>query len=179
MTQRYFPNLGAWCMSPSVLELSVQEMALDGRTGREGIVLWLGHRRPGAAEITTLVALRGSGVIKLPYVLRIEPDLMTLVTDLAIRLGLTLVGQIHSHGPGYGTDLSPTDRRYGFAVPGFLSVVAPDFCLRSNTTFSDCGVHVFEAGIGYRRLPLQEVQVRIEIIEGPAPGFHVVGTEVA
>ncbi|MER3406785.1 MAG: hypothetical protein C4289_17785, partial [Chloroflexota bacterium] len=84
----------------------------------------------GQAEITHVVGLRGPGVIKRPDFLRIEPWLLNDVTDLAIDLGVVLVGQVHTHGPGYGTDLSMTDRTYGIAVPFYISVVAPDYGLR-------------------------------------------------
>jgi proteasome lid subunit RPN8/RPN11 len=175
MTKQYFPRVDRWRLLRLAVEMSLQELALDGRGDREGIVLWLGHRGQGVAEITTLAALHGPSLMREWDVLRIDADLMNRVTDAALQLGLTLVGQIHSHPPGYGVDLSLVDREYGFKVPGYLSVVAPDFGLRPGTTLDECGVHVFELGTGYRRLSRHEAHTRIEVVDGPVPTFLPIG----
>jgi len=86
------------------------------------------------------------------------------VADVTIALGLVLIGQIHSHGPGWPLDLSPTDRTYGPAFPWYLSVVAPNYGLRSGIQIQECGVHVFETGSGYRRLALEEIRDRIHVL---------------
>jgi hypothetical protein len=139
-------------------------MALDGANGNEGVTLWLGTRRDSHAVITHSVILRGPGIVKQPDFLSIEPGLLNDVADLAIRLNVSLVGQIHSHGPGYGTDLSYTDRTYGIKVPYYLSVVAPDYAMNDDVPIVDCGVHVYEQNLGFRRFLQPEIESRIEII---------------
>jgi hypothetical protein len=64
-----------------------------------------------------------------------------------------------------GTDLSLTDRRYGIAVPGMLSLVAPDYAQRKDTTLAECGVHIFifQRGVGWRRFSATEVQNRLSL----------------
>jgi proteasome lid subunit RPN8/RPN11 len=132
------------------MTLSISEMASDGARGCEGVALWLGRRFAGIVTVTHVVALRGPGVTKRPDHLSISPELLNEVTMLAIRAGVYLVGQIHSH-PGTWVDLSETDQLYGIRMPGYLSVVAPHFARRPNIALAECGVHVFDRG-AWRRL---------------------------
>lgn len=175
MSNSFFSSIETWRIPESALVDSMAEMAIDGISGNEGVALWLGHRRDGIAEVTHLVALRGAGIIKFPDFLRIESWLLNEVTDLAIDLELCLIGQIHSHGFGYPTDLSETDRTFGLAVPYFLSVVAPDYGLRSSIFLPDCGVHIFEPRTGFRRLDEAEVSQRILVFPGDRLPLHTVG----
>lgn len=153
----YFEPIKKWRLPECALTESFREMARDGKKGNEGIVLWLGRRTKKEATISHLVLLRGPGVIKRPNFLRIESWLLNEVTDITIDLGVSIIGQIHSHGSLCGIDLSPTDRTYGLAVPYYLSIVAPDYAMRKNTQISECGVHVFKKNIGYYRLSGKEV----------------------
>ncbi|MCX5796995.1 MAG: hypothetical protein NTY77_16000 [Elusimicrobia bacterium] len=171
----FFPEVERWELPEWVLTESLAEMAIDGRKGNEGVALWLGERTQRLAKITNLVLLRGPGVVKEPDFLQISPALLNDVADKALELGRALIGQIHSHGEEYGTNLSLTDRRYGFAVPYYLSVVAPDFALRKKTAISQCGVHVFEDGRGYRRLPPEELRRCISMTRSAKGGTSVVG----
>ncbi|SRR5579883_1068049 len=173
----FFAPVSTWHLPTSAFTESLREMARDGVSGNEGVALWLGHRSNGQAEVTHLVALRGPGVIKRPDQLILRPELLNEVTDIAVALGVALVGQIHSHGKLYGTDLSFADRTFGITVPYFLSLVAPDYALRPNTRLEECGVHVFEPGIGFRRLPPAELSQRIVLVPGIPIPFLTVGEE--
>lgn len=174
----FFPSIKKWVIPASAILDSLKEMAFDGAIGNEGIVLWLGNRLKGIAEVTHLVGLRGPGVIKQPDLLRIESHLFNDVADVAIELGVSLLGQIHSH-EGFWVDLSWADSTYGVAVPYYLSVVAPHYAMRGDTDINDCGVHVFEPGRGYRRLPPNEVARRLNIGYGHKVPFLTVGEESA
>ena len=174
---KFFSPIDTWRIPQSALEESCREMARDGVVGNEGVALWLGQRRDGRAEVSHLVVLRGPGVVKRPDFLLIRPHLLNEVTDLAMDLGVVLVGQIHSHGPLYGTDLSYADHNFGITVPYFLSLVAPDFALRPQMPFEDCGVHVFEPGHGFRRLSAEEVGARIRVVSSPPIPVIPVGKE--
>jgi hypothetical protein len=155
----YFPKTDRWHMPLNAMEESLEEMALDGAEGNEGICLWLGNKDDGGdAIITHAVLLRGPGIVKSPANIQIAPELMRQVHEVACELDLTLVGQIHSHGSDYGISLSFVDRRYGISVPYYLSVVAPDYALRRGTTIHDCGVHVFMPGAGYVGLTSKQVK---------------------
>jgi hypothetical protein len=156
MTHEFFPTVERWHVPRSAFAASLIEMSRDGHQGNEGIAFWLGTRSGGIATITHVVCLRGRDVVREPAYLHVGADTINEIADLGIEHGASIIGQIHSHGPRHGVDLSPTDRRYGIAVPYFLSVVAPDYALRPTTSIAECGVHVFEAGAGYRRLDAHE-----------------------
>lgn len=167
MNPNFFPRVEHWRLPNAAFAASLEEMARDGQRGNEGIALWLGARLSGVATVTHVLCVRGADVTKEPAYLNVGAATMNDVGDFAIEHGLTFVGQIHSHGPRHGVDLSPTDRRYGVSVPYFLSVVAPDYALRQGTHFDECGVHIFESGLGYRRLGQPEVAARIVLVDEP------------
>lgn len=173
----FYSPINIWRIPESALAASLEEMARDGVRGDEGVALWLGRRGSGQAEVTHVVVLRGAGVIKRPDQLVIQPSLVNEVTDLAIVLGVVLVGQIHSHGDQFGTDLSYADRTFGIRVPYYLSLVAPDYALRPQTRLQDCGVHVFEPGRGFRRLPVAEIGQRLQVIPTASVSVLTVGEE--
>jgi len=155
----YFPKVDRWHIPFDALQTSLEEMALDGAEGNEGVCLWLGNKDDGGdATISHAVLLRGPGIVKSPANIQIAPELMRQVHEVVRELDLTLIGQIHSHGSDYGVSLSFVDRRYGISVPHYLSVVAPDYALRLGTTIQDCGVHVFMPGTGYVGLTRKQVK---------------------
>lgn len=177
MNKKYFPMVTRWRLSESVLQASMAEMARDGADGNEGVAMWLGRRSEGCAYVTHVVALRGHGVIKRPAQLVIQESVFAAITEVAIDLGVSLIGQIHSHGPGYGVDLSPTDRMYGVAVPYYLSLVAPDYAMRPLTPLTACGVHVLQPGEGFQRLTVSEVQARFHFTQENLSPMIVIGED--
>ncbi|TWB89411.1 proteasome lid subunit RPN8/RPN11 [Bradyrhizobium macuxiense] len=160
---KFFEEPQLWRIGRQVFAESMSEMARDGIHGNEGVAMWLGRYEGDVAVVTHVGVLRGPHVRKEPRLLMIGSDVINDLTDLAIEDGVRLIGQIHSHGPYFGTDLSETDRRYGIAVPGMLSLVAPDYALRRVTTLADCGIHLFQPGRGWRRLSAEEAQRRLSL----------------
>jgi proteasome lid subunit RPN8/RPN11 len=149
-------------------------MAIDGCDGNEGIVFWLGQDREDIAEITHLVRLRGPLVVKHPEFVQVHPSLFNEIADIAIAHRLRLIGQVHTHGPDYRLDLSPTDRQYGIKTPSYLSLVAPNYG-RTEVPVHHWGVHIFEEGLGYVRMRPAEAQRRIQVVSGPGLPFLTVG----
>lgn len=174
---RFFSPVERWLIPESAWAESLREMARDGQLGNEGIALWLGRRGGGQSEVTHVLALRGSRIVKRPDLLVVDASLLNDVTDLAVELNVALVGQIHSHGEGYGTHLSPSDRQNGVRIPGYLSIVAPGYGLVPNTRIDDCGVHVFAEGGGFRRYSPAEVSERVMVSEGLSVPVLIVGKE--
>jgi hypothetical protein len=174
MSNPYFSPTEIWRIPQGAIADSLAEMAIDGEQGNEGIVLWLGRDDGEVCEVTQLVRLRGPLVEKFPDLINVDPALLNEVADLAIEHKARLIGQVHSHGPGYRLDLSPTDRDYGIKAPYYLSLVAPDY---GNTTqaIEHWGVHVFKESVGYVRLGLQEVRRRIQIVAGTRVPFLTAG----
>jgi hypothetical protein len=164
-----YPRVARWRLPASALDDMYRELEEYGRQGCEGIVLWVGRRQQdGVAEVTHLLLLRGHDIVRGPEQIRIAPALMNLVTDVVGGLEGVLVGQVHSHAPWCGTDLSYTDRRYGIAVPDYLSAVAPDFGFRK-VPITEWGIHVYRER-RWERLSREEVATAIELVSGrPAP----------
>lgn len=173
----YFSVPNRWQIPADAVRHSFTEMAQDGTRGREGIAMWLGRYDGDTAIITHVTLLRGPGVQKAPDRLLITADLVNDLTDIAIANNVTLIGQIHSHGPLYGIDLSAVDRRAGIAVPGYLSAVAPDYALRSSTTLEECGIHLYTPAQGWQRLSPQDVRERISIVDGIHVPVLIAGTD--
>jgi proteasome lid subunit RPN8/RPN11 len=162
----YFASTQLWRIPEAVIQQSLSEMACDGVKDHEGIVLWLGKDTGEIAEVTHLIRLRGPLVEKRRDFINIDPVLLNDVADVAIEQGLRLVGQVHTHGPGYRLDLSETDRDHGIQAPSYLSLVAPDYG-RTDTPVHDWGVHVFMPDAGYVRLSRKGALRRLQLIEGP------------
>jgi hypothetical protein len=149
-----YPKISKWLLPHELLKEALLEMRIDGRHGNEGICLWLGVRdeQTETATVSHLVKLRGRGIRKSPANIQIAPTLMREVHHAAQGLENILVGQIHSHGRQYGTDLSYVDITYGISVPYYLSVVAPDYAQNDDTAWHDCGTHIYFPNVGYKRI---------------------------
>jgi hypothetical protein len=176
MTNSYFSEIETWRLPEMMIADALKEMAIDGREGNEGIVLFLGRDMDAVAEVTHLLKLRGPGVEKYPARINIDAALLNDVTDVAIGNNVRLIGQVHSHGPGYGLDLSPTDRVYGIRTPHYLSLVAPDYAL-SGAQLQQWGVHVFMENEGWVRLGASEVKRRLQVIPDAFASVITVGGE--
>lgn len=161
-----------WILPQAALDRSYQELAGDGARDREGIVLWGGVAEPCARGdtvcVTHVILLRGSGVVRGMGYIGISPELFNDVTDVLAALDgdVYLVGQIHGHPPFASTDLSEVDIAYGIRTPHYLSVVAPDYGMAPAARLQECGVHVFEPHIGWRRFAPVELAARVEV---PSP----------
>lgn len=174
MSSTFFPEVRRWVIPTGALEASFAEMRTDGALrGTEGIALWLG-RRDVDATITNVVLLRGPGIVRQPDFVQISDALLNDVTDEAIRLGAQLVGQIHSHGPLAGANLSWIDKTGGVRVPFYLSVVAPDYAAGA-PNIATCGAHLFEPRGAWRRMTDTELADRVVITTGTIDVITVVG----
>ena len=164
MTNDFFPIVNTWDLPENVIATSYQEMANDGCLDREGIAMWGGTRdATGTARVEAVVLLRGMGVERNRHFIRISSDLMNEVTDVLDSHNLSLIGQIHAHPPSSSTTLSPTDIRYGIAVPYYLSVVAPNYASSSRPNLAECTAHVYEPSLGWRRFDHSEAKKRLRI----------------
>ena len=176
MNNRSFSPTRLWRIPQAAIKDSLDEMALDGAEGREGIVLWLGKDRADIAEVTHLIRLRGPLIEKRKNYINVHSALFNEVADVVIERGLRLVGQVHSHGPGYGVNLSPTDRIHGIQVPFYLSLVAPDYA-QTRVPVHDWGVHVYTREAGYVRLSHDAARRCLEITVNRRLPIMTVGAE--
>lgn len=158
-----------WILPQAALDRSYEELAADGARDREGIALWGGIAetcaRGDAVRITHIILLRGPGVVRGMGYIGISPELLNEVTDALAALDgdVYLVGQIHGHPPLASTDLSDVDIAYGIRTPQYLSVVAPNYGMAPAARLVECGIHVFESRVGWRRFTRAEVSARVEV----------------
>lgn len=165
MSSTFFPAVKRWVVPIGALDASFTEMRADGALrGTEGIALWLGQRNL-EVTISHVVLLRGPGIVREADFVQISDALLNDVTDEAIRVGAQLVGQVHSHGPLAGTNLSGIDKTGGVRVPFYLSVVAPDFAA-SAPDAATCGAHFFEPSGAWRRMTGAEAAECVVIVPG-------------
>ena len=152
-----------WIIPKKAFQSSFAELARDGKNGTEGIALWLGTCDMSIAIVTHVGLLRGKGIIRRPNLLQIDAAVFNVVTDVAVKLGIYLIGQIHSHGPGVGTFLSRPDRTMGVLSPGYLSSVCPDYGLRRHMSPNDCGFYFYNAAKGFVQLSVNAIKEKIEL----------------
>lgn len=151
-----------WKLPEDLLQRSIDVMRPHGAIGNEGLALWFGKVDDSTIEITHLIEVSGPGFKTSPLYMGLSMRAMAKLTDLADQLGRYLVGQIHSH-PRTFVELSDLDKAHGIRVPNYLSIVCPHYAQRTSTTFSDCGIHVFE-GSNYRRMNPDVAARRIRIV---------------
>lgn len=138
-----------------------------GTSGREGFVVWAGALSGGDAHVYTLVVPRTSsagchGEIS-------QEVTASLLEGLDAR-DLVPVAQLHSHPES--AFLSETDAiRPLVVVPGFLSIVIPNFGFIDLENLSLWSAHEFQGGSGWhelgdpekaRRLVIDDSLIRIE-----------------
>lgn len=101
-----------------------------GKTGREGMVLWVGKHDDLIFTVTDLVIPKQRGLITADGVcVVVDPDALRKLNLELYRNNLRLIAQIHSHpGRAYHSD---TDDEYAIArTIGAFSLVIPDFARR-------------------------------------------------
>jgi proteasome lid subunit RPN8/RPN11 len=82
------------------------------------------------------------------------------------RLGLSLVGQLHTH-PGPAFHSRDDDADPVLHEPGAVSIVVPDFGAQGLGDLGRCHVSIYEGSGGWRRLTTEEV-VDVVRIQGTA-----------
>lgn len=123
MSDDPYPRIHRWILAERVVPATWD--ALQAADGRETAVLWLGQRK-AEAVVTSMVRLNGVGVDEGRGHFDAAPEVLGTITRWAKPQGLTLLASCHAHPPGVPGRLSPWDRRHGFVVPEFLSIVAGD-----------------------------------------------------
>jgi hypothetical protein len=123
MTDDPYPRIEIWRLADRIVPATWD--ALQAADCREAGVLWLGER--GAeALVTHVIRLRGVGVEEGRGHFEAAPEVLGTITRWAKPQSLTLLASCHAHPPGVAGRLSAWDRRHGFVVPEFLTLVAGD-----------------------------------------------------
>jgi hypothetical protein len=87
----------------------------------------------------------------------------TMVVSSLATLGLTLIGQVHSH-PGDWVDHSDGDDTGALVwFQGYWSLVVPAFARRGLLSLTGCGIHLFDRE-RFARLTEPAVAARVRVI---------------
>src|SRR5207249_2957147 len=126
----------------------------------EGIVYLAGRELQG--ESVALCALSPSAMTSFGS-FETNSDANAAVIRVLADLGLTLVGQVHSH-PGEWVDHSLGDDAGAMVrFKGYWSLIVPWFARKGMLPLSRCGVHVYQDG-QFSRLSAAAVRSRIRVI---------------
>jgi hypothetical protein len=149
----------------SVIQEGHNFLRIAGRTGREGLVLWIGRREGVKFIVTELVIPEQQGIRTNDGVCVIIEGaaLARLNADLYKRQ-LQLIAQIHSHPQA--AYHSSTDDEYAIATKvGCLSLVVPDFASRP-FSLAECATFRLNTAGQWTELSTIEVSRLIHIAGG-------------
>lgn len=136
-----------------------------GATGREGMVLWVGHAEEKLFRITNNMIPRQRGVkTKDGVCVIVDADEMHRINVELFRAGLRLIAQVHSHPTeAYHSE---TDDEYAIATTtGCLSLVIPDFAAR-DFDLEDCAVYRLNRNGDWQQVSPDRVKslIAIEVV---------------
>lgn len=133
-----------------------------GATGREGMILWVGHADGGHFQVANFLIPRQKGLkTKDGVCVVVDADEMHRINVELFQSGLRLIAQVHTHpSDAYHSD---TDDEYAIATTaGCLSLVIPDFATRE-FHLSDCAVYRLDKEGSWLRLAPSRVESLIDI----------------
>jgi proteasome lid subunit RPN8/RPN11 len=149
------------CKSVIVQTERVLRKSGTASEAHEGVAYWAGKRLASDAIVTTCIAPLANTSYG-----SFETSAATnarVVMYLA-KVGLELLGQVHSH-PGPFIDHSEgDDERALMPYEGFFSIVVPYYSRAGMRPLTKCGVHVFRRGF-FQRLTNPEVELGLRIID--------------
>jgi hypothetical protein len=130
-----------------------------GTHGHEGFAIWAGTLSGGDAYVSTLVVPR---VTLGPLHGAISAETTARVLDALDQRDLVPVMQLHTHP--WAAALSETDAiRPVAAIPGFISVVIPDFGYVDLADVRKWSAHEYRGGHGWSELDEPERRRRFVI----------------
>jgi proteasome lid subunit RPN8/RPN11 len=135
-----------------------------GRSGKEGMVLWVGTQEGARFQVTTPLIPRQRGIsTKDGVCVIVDSDEMHRINKELFESGLRLIAQVHSHP----TDAYHSDTDDEFAIAntiGCLSLVVPDFASR-DFDLSDCAVYRLDRTGSWREVEPAQLKALL-VIEG-------------
>lgn len=147
----------------SLIDKTVKSLKEQGAKSNEGLVLWAGiEAKDGSKFVTTCVYPKQQC-----YSISVSSDLIAgakVVREIRKR-GLEIIAEIHSH-PGYWVGHSLTDDKNPFVLAdGNISIVVPRFAEEGMEPLWKCGIHVYCAGDGWKRLTRNEIEQGFVVID--------------
>ncbi|MCI0724484.1 MAG: hypothetical protein L0338_36800 [Acidobacteria bacterium] len=142
-----------------VIQETYQHLKQEGMNDREGLVYWAGWYLDGVCVVTSALVPRGKsryGGVQVPT------DEMIRAANLLRKLDLLLVAQIHTHpgdhGHSPGDDVSAVS-----SLPGFLSIVVPNFARKASLDLEECYFHRYLGKGRWQELSGEESKKLIHI----------------
>jgi hypothetical protein len=113
----------AYFVSSSVINATHRHLRREGRKSCEGLVYWAGWYEGPVCIVTTALIPRAIGRWG---GVRVPTEEIIRIAELVRALDLLIVAQIHTH-PGDHRHSGGDDVNAVSSVPGFLSIVVPNF----------------------------------------------------
>lgn len=135
-----------------------------GGGARETACVWLGEQegeQEVAREVVFLDDLPGTVGRRLQH--RTSREAVRIVIDRARELGLTIVGDVHTH-PGEWVDLSEVDRVHPIEYRiGLLALVLPTFA-KGPPRLKGVGVHEYLGAGEWKTFEEEEIPPRLVLL---------------
>jgi proteasome lid subunit RPN8/RPN11 len=126
----------------------------------EAVVYWTGRDLGGECLVTTCIA---PDAVTSPGSFHVSAEANAHAITLLNKLGLVLVGQVHSH-PGNLIGHSGGDDRGAFMpFENLISIVVPNYGRLDPWPLTRCGVHRFVGGV-FRKLTEGEVERKFRVL---------------
>lgn len=156
------PTLEYYSVPQPVIELTAAFLALRGRSGVEGTVLWLGEVVDDAHATITEPLVPEQIAYRTERGLAVEvtgSGLTRLIESLSP--GVFVLARVHSHGEAaYHSETD--DQNMIVSHEGAISIVVPDFA-RDGLDLLRCSVNELRRGRGWVALGEAEVRRRFQV----------------
>lgn len=142
-----------------------QHLRAAGQTGNEGMVVWTGIQEDSIFKICTITVPRQRGIRSAEGVcVVVDGDALHELNVATFRRGERLFAQIHTH-PGRAYH-SPMDDQYAIiTAPGGLSLVVPDFAVRSFSV-AECAIYRLSRQGSWDAVTSSDATNLIRLLEG-------------
>lgn len=150
--ERYYIN-------SAVIEKTYAHLKREGMKPTEGLVYWAGWYLNNVCLVTSLLVPSGfsryGGVC-------VPTQEMVRIARLMRGFDLFIVAQVHTH-PGDHGHSGGDDVNAVSSVPGFLSIVVPNFAQAATLRLEDCYLHRYLGKGRWRELPSAESKRLIQV----------------
>ena len=146
-------------VNESVLQATHSHLQREGRNFHEGLVYWIGWYSEESCIVTSVLVPRSvsryGGVT-------VSTEEMARINNALRQADLLLVAQIHTH-PGDHGHSAGDDGNAVSSLPGFLSIVVPNFAQAEDLVLSESYVHRYQGAGRWCYLQPDEVSKLIHI----------------
>ena len=146
-------------VNESVLQATHSHLKGEGRKLLEGLVYWLGWYSEESCIVNSVLVPRGNSRHR---GVTVSTEEMVRINTVLRQADLLLVAQIHTH-PGDHGHSAGDDGNAVSSLPGFLSIVVPNFAQTERLVLLRSYVHRYQGAGRWRCLQPDEVNKLIRI----------------